>query len=269
MKSKKLFSLLVVALLFISQVGYAESYFGNVNCDTVYTYTGSYGYSLNDLINSGSNTYNVPNNNYNNNCNNNSNYNNGYNNVVISSGNNWRWNSVVIPGRPTTPNVPQVPDKPTTPTIPEVPTTPTVPEVPTTPTTPNIPVAGLSAEEQEVVRLVNIEREKAGLSPFVASAELSRVARIKSEDMGKNNYFNHTSPTYGSPFDMMKQFGIKYSTAGENIARGYLSAQSVVSGWMNSSGHRANILNPSFNKIGVGAYTTSNNTTYWTQMFTN
>ncbi len=266
MKSKKLFSLLVVALLFMSQVSYAESYFGNINCDTVYTYAGSYGYSLNDLINSGSNTYNVPNNNYN--------Y--RYNNVVISPGYNWKWNDVVIPGRPNTPSVPEVPNKPTTPTIPEVPTTPTTPTVPevptkptTPPTTPNTPVAGLSAEEQEVVRLVNIEREKAGLKPFVASAELSRVARIKSEDMGKNNYFNHTSPTYGSPFDMMKQFGIKYSTAGENIARGYLSAQSVVSGWMNSSGHRANILNPSFNKIGVGAYKTSNNTTYWTQMFTN
>ena len=98
---------------------------------------------------------------------------------------------------------------------------------------------------------------------------MSDVARLKSKDMADNKYFSHTSPTYGSPFDMMKQFGISYRTAGENIAKGYLSAQSVVNGWMNSSGHRAKILNPSFGTIGVGAYKTSNNTIYWTQMFTN
>lgn len=128
---------------------------------------------------------------------------------------------------------------------------------------------GISQVEMEVVRLVNIERQKEGLAPFKVSAELSKVAKTKSEDMGKNNYFSHTSPTYGSPFQMMKTFGIKYNTAGENIAKGYLSAQAVVSGWMNSSGHRANILNPSFKTIGVGTYTTGNGTIYWTQMFTN
>lgn len=133
----------------------------------------------------------------------------------------------------------------------------------------NIENSNLSSMEKEVVRLVNIERKKAGLKAFTVSNELSNVARIKSQDMAVNRYFSHTSPTYGSPFEMMKSFGIKYSTAGENIAKGYLSAQSVVNGWMNSSGHRANILNGSFNKIGVGAYTASNNTTYWTQMFTN
>ena len=67
----------------------------------------------------------------------------------------------------------------------------------------------------------------------------------------------------------MKSFGIQYKTAGENIAKGYQSAESVVRGWMNSSGHRANILNPSFKTIGVGAYTDSKGTIYWTQMFTN
>ncbi len=66
---------------------------------------------------------------------------------------------------------------------------------------------------------------------------------------------------------MMKSFGIKYRTAGENIAKNYFSAQSVMNGWMNSSGHKANILNPSFGKIGVG-YVNINGTTYWTQMFT-
>ena len=121
--------------------------------------------------------------------------------------------------------------------------------------------------EQEVVRLVNIERQKAGLAPLQYSEELSRVARIKSQDMADNNYFSHTSPTYGDPFAMMRSFGIQYRTAGENIAKGYTSAQSVVNGWMNSSGHRANILNPNFGKIGVG-YVKANGTTYWTQMFT-
>ncbi|MBU5439262.1 hypothetical protein KQI42_14660 [Tissierella sp. MSJ-40] len=135
--------------------------------------------------------------------------------------------------------------------------------------TPTSDAGSLSAVEMEVVRLVNIEREKAGLAPFTASSELSKVARVKSEDMAKNNYFSHTSPTYGDPFAMMKSFGIKYNTAGENIAKGYSSAQSVVNGWMNSPGHRANILNPRFNKIGVGLYKTSNGTAYWTQMFTN
>ena len=152
-----------------------------------------------------------------------------------------------------------------------MPVTPEAPVVPEVPVEPEKPVTSnnLSTQELEVVRLVNIEREKAGLEPFTISNKLSEVARLKSKDMADNRYFSHTSPTYGSPFQMMKQFGISYRTAGENIAKGYLSAQSVVNGWMNSSGHRANILNPSFGTIGVGAYKTSNNTIYWTQMFTN
>ena len=90
------------------------------------------------------------------------------------------------------------------------------------------------------------------------------MARYKSQDMKDNNYFSHTSPVYGSPFDMMKNFGINYRTAAENIAKGQATPQAVVNAWMNSSGHRANILNPSFTKIGVG-YVQSGN--YRTQMF--
>lgn len=127
---------------------------------------------------------------------------------------------------------------------------------------------GVSSQEEEVLRLVNIERQKAGLSPFTLSAKLSNVARDKSKDMAHNNYFSHQSPTHGSPFDMMKAYGISYRTAGENIAKGYNSAASVVNGWMNSPGHRANILNSSFNTLGVGYYN-YNGTAYWTQMFTN
>ncbi|MCG4586576.1 CAP domain-containing protein, partial [Anaerosalibacter bizertensis] len=124
-----------------------------------------------------------------------------------------------------------------------------------------------NAEELKVVELVNIERKKAGLSPLSYNEELSKVARIKSQDMADKNYFSHNSPTYKDPFTMMKNFGIKYGQAGENIAKGYLSAESVMNGWMNSSGHRANILNSNFKKIGVG-YVNKGGTTYWTQMFT-
>ena len=118
--------------------------------------------------------------------------------------------------------------------------------------------------EQEVIRLVNAIRAENGLPALTYNWELSRVARYKSQDMKDNRYFSHTSPVYGSPFRMMKSFGITYRTAGENIARGYATPQAVVNGWMNSSGHRANILNASFTQIGVGYVAEGN---YWTQMF--
>lgn len=118
--------------------------------------------------------------------------------------------------------------------------------------------------ENEVVRLVNAERAKNGLSPLTQDWELSRVARYKSQDMKDNSYFSHTSPTYGSPFNMIKNFGISYRTAGENIAKGQSTPQAVVNAWMNSSGHRANILNSSYTKIGVGYIADGK---YWTQMF--
>lgn len=120
------------------------------------------------------------------------------------------------------------------------------------------------AYEKEVVRLVNVQRRANGLSELTYDWELSRVARYKSEDMRKNGYFSHTSPTYGSPFQMMKSFGISYRSAGENIARGQATPEAVVNAWMNSSGHRANILNPSFTHIGVGYVADGK---YWTQMF--
>lgn len=122
----------------------------------------------------------------------------------------------------------------------------------------------VSNYESEVVRLVNAERAKNGLSALTTNWELSRVARYKSQDMVDKKYFSHTSPTYGSPFDMMKSFGISYRTAGENIAYGQRTPEQVVTAWMNSSGHRANILNSSFTQIGVGYVANGN---YWTQMF--
>ena len=118
--------------------------------------------------------------------------------------------------------------------------------------------------ETEVIRLINEIRAKNGLKALTANWELSRVARYKSQDMVDRRYFSHTSPTYGSPYQMMKNFGISFRTAGENIAYGYQTPKAVVNGWMNSSGHRANILNPSYTQIGVG-YVASGH--YWTQMF--
>ncbi|MDO7904993.1 CAP domain-containing protein [Paenibacillus sp. JX-17] len=106
----------------------------------------------------------------------------------------------------------------------------------------------------QVIELVNKERTKAGLKPLTNHAKLSEMALVKAKDMSNNNYFDHQSPTYGSPFDMMKKFGISYSTAGENIAKGQRTPQEVVDAWMNSEGHRANILNGSFTQIGVGYY---------------
>lgn len=118
--------------------------------------------------------------------------------------------------------------------------------------------------EEKVVELVNEQRALNGLSPLKLSSKLSDVARLKSQDMHDNKYFSHTSPTYGSPFDMMKTFGISYRSAGENIAMGYSSPESVMDGWMNSPGHRANILNASYTTIGVGYVADGH---YWTQEF--
>ena len=128
---------------------------------------------------------------------------------------------------------------------------------------PDVDSAAL-AYEKEVVRLVNAERTKRGLPALTYNWELSRVARYKSLDMQQRNYFSHTSPTYGSPFEMIKDFGIRYRSAGENIARGQKTPAAVVEAWMNSAGHRANILSSSFTEIGVG-YTSTGS--YWCQMF--
>ncbi|CEG25730.1 SCP-like extracellular protein [Bacillus sp. B-jedd] len=122
----------------------------------------------------------------------------------------------------------------------------------------------LSAYEQQVVSLTNAERAKAGLPALKIDTTLSKMAREKSRDMSANGYFDHNSPTYGSPFEMMKKYGITYTYAGENIAMGQRTPQEVVTAWMNSEGHRQNILNPNYTHIGVGHIAHGN---YWTQEF--
>ncbi|KPV55575.1 serine protease [Paenibacillus sp. A3] len=191
----------------------------------------------------------------------------------------WKGMVINIPGfnngwqQPTTPAKPQpVPAKPqpTTPVKPQPvpakpqPTTP-VQQQPTTPvqqqpTTPAKPDSGSkqetsqSAFASQVVNLVNQERAKAGLQPLASDSALTAMALDKAKDMYNNGYFDHTSPTYGSPFDMMRSYGIRYSYAGENIAKGQRSPQEVMNAWMNSDGHRKNILSPNFTKIGVAYY---------------
>ncbi len=123
---------------------------------------------------------------------------------------------------------------------------------------------GVSQVVQQVIDLTNAERKRNGLPALKADTQLSGVAQKKSEDMRQNNYFSHTSPTYGSPFDMMRDFGVTYKTAGENIAQGQRSPQEVVQAWMNSEGHRKNILSKDFTHIGIGY---DSNGHHWTQMF--
>ena len=124
--------------------------------------------------------------------------------------------------------------------------------------------AAVTQYEQEVIRLVNEIRVQNGLSALTYNWELSRVARYKSQDMVDRRYFSHTSPTYGTPFQMIKAFGLSFRTAGENIAYGQRTPQAVVNAWMNSSGHRANILSSSYTQIGVGYVANGH---YWTQLF--
>lgn len=135
--------------------------------------------------------------------------------------------------------------------------------------TTSAPASSNTSYEQRVAQLVNAERQKNGLQPLTFDRSISNVARLKSKDMADNNYFAHQSSRYGSAGDMMKNQGINWSAWGENIASGQRSPEAVVTAWMNSEGHKANILSPDFGKIGVGYVTSSNGTPYWTQMFTN
>lgn len=130
----------------------------------------------------------------------------------------------------------------------------------------NSTITAMTTDEKEVFDLINNQRTQNGLSALKLDTETLRVARIKAQDMVDNNYFSHNSPTYGSPFQMLNRFKISYKTAGENIA-GNSSNSSAVTAWMNSSGHRANILNSSFNYTGIGVVKSSKYGKVYVQMF--
>lgn len=126
-----------------------------------------------------------------------------------------------------------------------------------------------SEQAQAVLQLVNEERAKVGLKPLQLDGDLCKVATVKAKDMADNGYFSHDSPTYGTPFEMMRSFGVNdYRSAGENIAAGQKSAADVMHSWMNSSGHKANILSESYTHIGVGYIVGGSYGTYWVQEFT-
>ena len=126
--------------------------------------------------------------------------------------------------------------------------------------------AQIGSEAQEILRLVNEQRAKNGLAALTLSDKLCELATLKAEDMVANNYFDHTSPTYGTPFEMLRQFGVSYRSAGENIAAGQRTPEEVMNAWMNSSGHRANILSADYTELGVGLATGPRGT-YWVQLF--
>lgn len=183
------------------------------------------------------------------------------------------FNSTIVVSKPQTGTVPNKdtstgttvtkPSDTTTVTKPSDTTTVTKPVTKPTDTTTNTgAVSNKGTYVQQIVTLVNKERAAAGLKPVSGLDSLHKVAATKATDMRTNNYFSHTSPTYGSPFDMMKSFGITYNAAGENIAMGQKTPEEVMKAWMNSPGHKANILNANFNYIGVGY---DNN--YWVQEF--
>jgi len=141
--------------------------------------------------------------------------------------------------------------------------TKTIPAPTPAPTSPSIPpVSALTADEQLMVDMINQERIAAGLNPVTADLRLTAVGRAKANDMKVNNYFSHTSPTYGSPWAMMQQVGITVRWAGENIS-GNKSVPGSMAALMQSPGHRANILDPRFTHVGVGiAYGSANGNLY-------
>jgi len=124
----------------------------------------------------------------------------------------------------------------------------------------------LTEDEKEIFNLINSERSKQGIPALKIDDEVQNVARIKAQDMVDNNYFAHNSPTYGTPFQMLKSFGITYKAAGENIA-GNSKNQGAVNAWMNSEGHRANILSNNYNYTGIAVVKSPKYGKVYVQMF--
>jgi len=131
---------------------------------------------------------------------------------------------------------------------------------------PDQSVAGLTTEEQQMLNSVNSERARNGLAPLQADLQLTRLARMKSQDMIAHNYFSHQSARYGSPFDLLATNGVSYKTAGENIA-GNGSVSGAHTSLMNSSGHRANILKSAYTHVGIGIVRGGNYGMMFTQLF--
>ena len=121
-------------------------------------------------------------------------------------------------------------------------------------------------DAKQVADLVNQERAKAGLSPLKVDVTVQSAAQVRAKEIVSS--FSHTRPNGSSFSSALTEAGVSFRGAGENIAYGQSSPEKVMEGWMNSSGHRANILNSSYTSIGVGCYQGAGGTLYWTQLFT-
>ena len=181
--------------------------------------------------------------------------------------------------QPETPDSPdnEQPEMPDTPDIeqPETPDSPdnNKPENPDAPDNnqpenPSLPDTDTENADfvRQVVDLVNRERAKAGLSPVTADTSIQAAAQVRAKEIEKS--FSHTRPDGSSFSTALTQQGVTYRGSGENIAWGQKTPEQVMNGWMNSEGHRANILNKNFTKIGVGYHQNASGTNYWTQLFT-
>ena len=176
------------------------------------------------------------------------------------------------------PEVPEQPEAPEQPEVPEQPEAPEQPEIPEEPDVEQPKPEVLDVEqpdheedqdssfESQVIRLVNEEREKLGLSALVLDEKVANAALVRAKETELS--FSHTRPNGSSFSTALTEQGVSFRGAGENIAWGQRSPEEVMNAWMNSPGHRANILNENFTTIGVGYYVNSNGTGYWTQLFT-
>lgn len=211
-------------------------------------------------------TVDKPNNGGNNNNNNND-------SIVPPSNNTETPEDTIVP--PTVDETPSTPDTPTVDETPSVPNTPVVDETPDNSTENNVTNADenfMAAVETAIYNKVNEERAKAGVPTLTYNTVMQKYARIKSQDMGDNNYFSHEDLNGNLITTQMKKDGVSYKAWGENIAYigGNISADALaerfMTNWMNSSGHRENILSTNFSSIGVGVYKIGNKV-YATQEF--
>lgn len=153
-----------------------------------------------------------------------------------------------------------------TPVIPEEPETPTEPILPEEPETSE-PSQSENSFAVQVIELVNAERAKEGLNPLVYDAEMEQAALVRAKEIQTS--FSHTRPDGSSFVTAMKEAGVSYQMAGENIAWGQKTPEQVVEAWMNSASHRANIMNVNYGRIGVGYQKNDGGVSYWVQLFAN
>ncbi|MFF3327391.1 CAP domain-containing protein [Streptomyces sp. NPDC002889] len=167
------------------------------------------------------------------------------------------------PSTPKATATPSAPKATATPAKPKATATPSAPKATATPSAPKTtaPASGATAR---VLQLVNSERSKAGCSPVTLNAKLSKAALDHSKDMSSHTNMSHTGSDGSNPGDRITRAGYSWSTYGENVAYGYTTPESVMAGWMDSPGHKANILNCEFKEIGIGLAQPGN---YWTQDF--